>query len=268
MKFLRFKNQNKIKTGYFDGKKVIELKKDILNYFNININDLKNDMIKSHSLEDIKIINPVEPSKIVCIGLNYKDHAKEMNLKLPNEPRLFIKPSTTVIGHEDNIIYPQISNRVDYEGELAVVIGKTTKKIGIKEAKNYIFGYTNINDVTARDITINDEQWTRGKSFDTFAPIGPFIETEMNPLNQNIKLFVNNKIKQNSNTSNMIFSTYELVKYISDVMTLNPGDIIATGTPPGVSSMNKGDIVSLQIDNIGTLTNYLIEDTTKLEDEL
>ena len=123
MKFLRFKNQNKIKTGYFDGKKVIELKKDILNYFNININDLKNDMIKSHSLEDIKIINPVEPSKIVCIGLNYKDHAKEMNLKLPNEPRLFIKPSTTVIGHEDNIIYPQISNRVDYEGELAVVIG-------------------------------------------------------------------------------------------------------------------------------------------------
>jgi len=268
MKFLRFKNQNKIKTGYFDGKKVIELKKDILNYFNININDLKNDMIKSHSLEDIKIINPVEPSKIVCIGLNYKDHAKEMNLKLPNEPRLFIKPSTTVIGHEDNIIYPQISNRVDYEGELAVVIGKTTKKIGIKEAKNYIFGYTNINDVTARDITINDEQWTRGKSFDTFAPIGPFIETEMNPLNQNIKLFVNNKIKQNSNTSNMIFSPYELVKYISDVMTLNPGDIIATGTPPGVSSMNKGDIVSLQIDNIGTLTNYLIEDTTKLEDEL
>jgi 2-keto-4-pentenoate hydratase/2-oxohepta-3-ene-1,7-dioic acid hydratase in catechol pathway len=259
MKLLRFKDEkNNIKTGYFDGEKVIELKKDILTYFNLDLENLKNEMTKSYSLNEINIINPVSPSKIVCIGLNYKDHAKEMNLELPKEPRLFIKPSTSIIGPEDKIIYPKISKRVDYEAELAVVIGKKTKNIQIKDAQKSIFGYTIINDVTARDITIKDEQWTRGKSFDTFAPIGPFIETNLNPLNQNIKLFLNNKLKQNSNTKNMIFSPFKLVNYISNVMTLNPGDIIATGTPPGVSSMNKGDCIKIEIENIGILTNYLI----------
>lgn len=278
MKFLRFKYKNNIKTGYLEDNKVFELKKDILNYSNYkrnicDINDIKNDIINTYEIEDIKIINPVNPSKIVCIGLNYKDHAEELNMELPDTPKLFIKPSTSVIGNEDNIIKPEMSNEIDYEGELAIVIGKKCKNIEIDDIEEYIFGYTIINDVTARDVQRYDEQWTRGKSFDTFAPLGPVIETNLNPINQKITTKIiskdnnsnnnsnnNNfkKIKQNSNTSNMIFKPYELVSFISKVMTLNPGDVIATGTPPGVGQIKVGETVEIEIEDIGVLSNKLI----------
>lgn len=298
MKFLRFKdndgekNKNNnnnhhnsnIKSGYLENNKVFGLKNDILDYFNQDYDEIIKDVDNSYNLEDIKIISPVSPSKIVCIGLNYKDHAEELNMELPDTPKLFIKPSTSVIGNNDNIIKPEMSNEIDYEGELAIVIGKKAKNIEVDQSKDYIFGYTIINDVTARDVQRYDEQWTRGKSFDTFAPIGPVIETELNPQNQKIitRILKNSnskstiasvkkdnkinseiknqtEIRQNSNTSNMVFGAYELVSFISKVMTLNPGDVIATGTPPGVGQIKIGETVEVEIEDIGVLSNRLID---------
>ena len=261
MKFLRFKdkiadNENNIRTGLLDGEKVLEIEGDILDYF-----DKKEiESIKSHNIEDIEIESPVNPSKIVCIGLNYKDHAKELNLELPESPVIFLKANSSLNRTDADIIFPKISNQVDYEGELAIVIGKETKELSIEESKDHIFGYTIINDVTARDFTLNDGQWVRGKSCDGFAPIGPFIETDMNPLNQRITTKVNGEIRQDSNTENMIFSPYEIVSYISQTMTLNPGDVIATGTPPGVGPMDAGSTVEVTIEDIGTLRNHLVKE--------
>ena len=268
MKFLRFKNKadslnedREIKSGFLDDEgKVIELKGDILDYFNKDIKFILDNMVASHSLDEIEIYSPTEPSKIVCIGLNYKDHAKELNLELPESPVIFIKPSTTVNRTDNIIVYPKVSKQIDYEGELAVVIGKTTKQVSIEEADDYIFGYTIINDVTARDFTLGDGQWTRGKSCDGFAPIGPYIETALDPLNQNIITKVNGETRQNSNTSQMIFSPQEIISYVSETMTLNPGDVIATGTPPGVGEMKADSIVEVTIEDIGTLKNYLIKE--------
>ncbi len=268
MKFLRFKNKAdslnndlKTKSGFLDDEdKVIELKGDILDYFNKDIKSILDNMVASHSLDDIEILSPTEPSKIVCIGLNYKDHAKELNLDLPESPVIFIKPSTTINRTDNIIVYPKVSKQIDYEGELAVVIGKKTKQVSIDEADDCIFGYTIINDVTARDFTLGDGQWTRGKSCDGFAPIGPYIETDLDPLNQKIVTKVNGKVKQNSNTSQMIFSPQEIISYVSETMTLNPGDIIATGTPPGVGEMKADSIVEVTIEDIGTLKSYLIKE--------
>ncbi len=282
MKFLRFKTKiNDIKTGYLENNKVFELEKDILEYFNSNFDDVKKEITNTYKIEEIKVINPVNPSKIVCVGLNYKDHAKELNMELPDTPKLFIKPSTSVIGTNDNIIKPNMSNEIDYEGELAIVIGKKCKNVEVDESNDYIFGYTVLNDVTARDVQRYDKQWTRGKSFDTFAPIGPVIETDLDPQNQKIKTTIlkentkpsklaettdesKNKelikeIRQDSNTSNMVFSSYELVSFISKVMTLNPGDVIATGTPPGVGQVKIGEIVEVEIEDIGILSNKLVK---------
>ena len=268
MKFLRFKNKAdslnndlKTKSGFLDDEgKVIELKGDILDYFNKDIKSILDNMVASHSLDDIEILSPTEPSKIVCIGLNYKDHAKELNLDLPESPVIFIKPSTTINRTDNIIIYPKVSKQIDYEGELAVVIGKTTKQVSIEEADDFIFGYTIINDVTARDFTLGDGQWTRGKSCDGFAPIGPYIETDLDPLNQIITTKVNGEIRQNSNTNQMIFSPQEIISYVSETMTLNPGDIIATGTPPGVGEMKANSTVEVEIKDIGTLRNYLVNE--------
>lgn len=267
MKFLRFKNKPNslnndpnIKSGFLDdNNKVIELKGDILDYFNKDIKTILDNRVQSHSLEDIEILSPTEPTKIVCDGLNYKDHAKELNLELPDAPVIFIKPSTTINKTEGEITYPKISNQVDYEGELGIVIGKATKEISVEEADEHIFGYTIVNDVTARDLTLGDGQWTRGKSCDGFAPIGPYIETELDPMNQKIVTKVNGEIRQDSNTSQMIFTPQEILSYISQTMTLNPGDVIATGTPPGVGEMKEDSIVEVSIEDIGTLRNHLMK---------
>lgn len=210
-----------------------------------------------YKIEDIKIKEPVLPSKIVCVGLNYRDHAAELKMEIPDEPIIFIKPPTSVISHLDNIIYPNTSNQVDFEAELGVIISKEAKNVKSEDAADFIGGYTAVNDVTARDLQKKDGQWTRAKSFDTFCPIGPCIETELDPMNQNISLKLNGEIKQNSNTKNMIFNVYELVEFISNIMTLKPGDIIATGTPPGVGPMNVEDTVEVEIEGIGMLRNFV-----------
>jgi 2-keto-4-pentenoate hydratase/2-oxohepta-3-ene-1,7-dioic acid hydratase in catechol pathway len=206
-----------------------------------------------------KILPPAMPSKVVCIGLNYRDHAKELGFDLPKEPLIFLKPGSAVIGHLDNILYPVQSERVDYEAELAVVISCRCSKVSPEETLDYILGYTCLNDVTARDLQIKDGQWTRAKSFDTFCPIGPCIETEISdPHNLDIRLILNGEIKQSSNTSNLIFSVSELISTISHIMTLNEGDVIATGTPSGIGPMNRGDTVCVEIEGIGALENTLI----------
>ncbi|KZX14220.1 fumarylacetoacetate hydrolase family protein [Methanobrevibacter filiformis] len=260
MKFLRFIKDHKIKSGYYDGKKVIELKDPIEKVLDSweNWKYLRNQLRTSHSVEDINFLPPVKTSKIICVGLNYTDHCKELDMDIPEEPKLFLKPPSSVIGHTDLIKYPKLSNEVDYEGELAIIIGKEGKNIEYGEIQEFISGYTILNDVTARDLQRKDEQWTRSKSFDTFCPIGPFIDTELDEKNQKITTKLNGEIKQESNTRNMIFSPHILVEYISSIMTLKPGDIIATGTPSGVGQMQKGDTVEIAIEDLGVLKNQIV----------
>lgn len=257
MKFIRFSYENEVKSGILnENNEIYELEYDTSKeLLDIDLNNI--DKSRSYNLEEVKIIEPVDPTKLVCVGLNYVEHGEELNMELPEEPKLFIKPSTATIGHEDRIIYPSMSKQVDYEGELGIVVGKKAKNIEINDAKDYIFGYTIVNDVTARDLQAKDEQWTRAKSFDTFAPIGPCVETDLNPLNLKLQTRLNGKIKQDSSTKNMIFNVYELLSFISKVMTLNSGDIIATGTPSGIGKMEVGDVVEISIENIGTLRNQL-----------
>lgn len=209
---------------------------------------------------DIQLLAPCNPTKIVCIGFNYQNHVKELNLKVPDEPVLFIKPVSSVLGPEGYIVKPSDCKRLDYEAELAVVISRKAKKVPVEKISNYILGYTCFNDVTARDIQKRDGQWTRSKSYDTFAPIGPVVATAINPDYLSIKLILNGVVKQRLDTSNMIFNVEKLVSFISCVMTLYPGDVISTGTPPGVGDMGPGDVVEVAIEEIGTLRNYVTEE--------
>ncbi len=257
MKIVRFRQNGIGKKGILYNEGIKELSCSITDVFKTADFEvfLKKEPI--YNINEVEILPPIKPSKIVCVGLNYRDHAQELNMDLPDEPVLFIKPPTAVIGHLDTIIYPPSSKQVDYEAKLALVISKKAHHIEEGNADQYIGGYTILNDVTARDLQSKDIQWTRAKSFNTFCPIGPGIETEIDPLNLDISLKLNDKVKQNSNTKNMIFSPQKLVSFISNIMTLNPGDIIATGTPPGVGSMNAGDTVEAEIEGIGTLKNFV-----------
>lgn len=198
------------------------------------------------------------PTKIVLVGLNYRDHAKELGMPLPAEPILFMKPVTALIGPEESICYPPQAARVDYEAELAVIVKDVCKDIEPEEVIEHVEGFTCLNDVTARDIQKRDVQWTRAKSFDTFCPIGPEIVTDVEPNNLKIQSFLNGELRQDSNTANFIFKVEELVSFISQVMTLMPWDIIATGTPGGIGAMNRGDTIEIRIEGIGTLRNYVV----------
>ena len=256
MKLLRFEIGGFKKVGYLKGNLVYELSMSMEEA--LITDNLEGNQINVYSLNEVNILAPVIPSKVVCVGLNYKNHAKELGLKLPEEPTLFIKPSSSVIGHRDKVIYPVASKQLDYEAELAVVISKEAKFVSHEEVDDFIGGYTILNDVTARDLQSKDGQWTRSKSFDTFCPIGPVIETDLDPDNQEIILKYNNEIKQKDNTANMIFSARDLVVYVSSVMTLNPGDIISTGTPMGVGYFKPNGIVRIKIGDIGILENQAI----------
>jgi 2-keto-4-pentenoate hydratase/2-oxohepta-3-ene-1,7-dioic acid hydratase in catechol pathway len=221
-------------------------------------------------MTDVRILPPVPvPPKIVCLGLNYRDHAEEARVPRPERPQLFSKPSTTIVGPEDPVIYPKSSTQVDYEVELAAIIGKRGKDIAESDAFDHIAGYTVFNDISARDIQFADKQWFRGKSFDTFAPTGPYLvsrEQVSDPHNLKMELRVNGEIRQRSTTANMIFKIPELVAFISNVMTLQPGDIIATGTPAGVGFYAKpekrllkpGDLMEAEIEGIGLLRNRIV----------
>jgi len=202
----------------------------------------------------------LKPSKIIAIGLNYYDHARELKMPVPDHPIMFIKPASAVIMNGGSIIYPRQSKNVHYEGELAMVIGKKAKNVKKSDANKYIKGFTCANDVTARDLQNIDGQWTRAKSFDTFCPLGPRIIKNIDPMNLNIRTRINGKTKQNSNTKNMIFNVYELVSFVSSVMTLLPGDVILAGTPPGVGPLKVGDIVEVEIEKIGILKNKVVKE--------
>jgi 2-keto-4-pentenoate hydratase/2-oxohepta-3-ene-1,7-dioic acid hydratase in catechol pathway len=211
-----------------------------------------------HRLSDLRLLPPCTPSKIVGVGLNHRRHAEETKMPIPAEPLIFLKPSTSVIGPEDNIICPESLQRVDYEGELGVVMGTRTWRVSREEAMSHVLGGTCFNDVTARDFQYQDKTPTRAKGSDTFAPLGPCIETELDPGNLLLETYLNGELKQQANTSDLIFSVPELVSFISQVMTLLPGDVIATGTPSGIGPMQPGDTVEVKIEKIGTLRNYVV----------
>ncbi len=207
-------------------------------------------------ISEVTFLPPVAPSKIVCVGRNYAEHAKELGNEVPSEPLLFLKAPSSLITDGEAIVIPAGSQQVEHEGELAIVIGKTAKDIRDDENPlDYVQGYTCLNDVTARDLQRRDVQFTRAKSFDTFCPIGRFIETELDPLDLRVTVRVNGDVRQDARTSQMVFPVPFLIRYISQQMTLLPGDIIATGTPSGVSKMDDGDVCEVEIEGIGILRN-------------
>jgi len=201
----------------------------------------------------------LKPSKIICVGLNYKNHAKELKMPIPEYPILFLKPPSALIYHNASIIYPSQTKELHYEAELAIIIKDRIKNIKKEDALKHILGFACGNDVTARDLQRMDGQWTRAKSFDSFCPVGPNIVKNINPDKLDIKLYLNGEIKQSSNTSNMIFTVDYLVSFVSQIMTLGPEDVILTGTPPGVGPMQVGDVVEVEIERIGKLTNKVVK---------
>jgi 2-keto-4-pentenoate hydratase/2-oxohepta-3-ene-1,7-dioic acid hydratase in catechol pathway len=216
---------------------------------------------ESIPLDQVRLVAPCIPSKIVALGLNYRDHAAEFGHPIPEEPLIFLKPSTAVIGPDEDIVYPAMSRRVDYEAELAVVMGRPCRNVKEQDFRDYVLGYTAINDVTARDLQKKDGQFTRSKSFDTFAPLGPWIETEIpDPDNLTVAAYLNGERRQHSSTRNLVFGVGALVSFISRIMTLLPGDVIATGTPSGIGSMQPGNVVEIRVQGIGTLRNRVVSE--------
>ncbi len=212
----------------------------------------------SVSLAGARLMPPVMPTKIVCVGLNYRSHAKELGMEVPAEPVLFLKPTTAMNGPNGDIRIPEVSSQVDYEGELAVVMGRRAHRIDPDEAESHILGFTCANDVTARDLQSKDGQWTRAKGFDGFCPLGPWVETDLDPSDLLLETLLNGEIVQSASTSDMIFDPYGLVSFISHVMTLLPGDVVLTGTPGGIGQLSAGDVVEVRIEGIGSLVNRVV----------
>jgi len=286
MKLIRFLYKNEDLYGLLDGDKILVLP-SLFDWLPRNVEDLINTGINAIlelertindvpvrekekyliSINEVQLLAPIlNPPKIICLGLNYRDHAAEQGARIPDEPIIFMKPRTSIVGPNQPIVKPKFVKKLDYEGELAVIIGRRGKYITVSKARDYIFGYTVFNDVSARDIQFKDRQWTRGKSFDTFAPMGPCIvvrDQVRDPENLRIRTWVNGELRQDSSTSNMVFNVYEIIHHLSKVMTLEPCDIIATGTPAGVGVFMKpepkflepGDIVEIEISEIGRLKN-------------
>jgi len=251
MKIARFRHRGELKYGAIEGGNLRLIEGSI---FDREIKPGPSIV----SIEEVELSSPCDPSKIVCVGLNYKDHAKELSMELPKTPVIFLKPPTSVIGPGDNIVYPLSVKRLDYEAELSVIIKREAKAIPEADISDYILGYTCLNDITARDLQRKDGQWTRAKSFDTFCPIGPSISTDLDANDLKIELILNNDLRQSSHTDTLIFGIEYLISFISHIMTLLPGDIIATGTPKGVGPLSKGDVVEVRIEKIGSLSNRVI----------
>lgn len=248
MKLARIKLNDKIYYTKYDNNLYYPLDNDFFNYNHISSKPLSG---------VVKVLPPVYPEKIIALGLNYNLHIKELynNDNIPKEPVIFLKPNSSIVGHMDTILIPKRSSRVDFEAELAFVIAKDCKNIDEDNAKDYILGYTCLNDVTARDLQKIDGQWTRAKGYDTFCPIGPYIVTDINPSNLNIKAILNGEVKQSSNTSDMIFTIPKILSYVSHIMTMKQGDIITTGTPNGIAPLSNGDKIEIYIEKVGTLIN-------------
>lgn len=214
---------------------------------------------RRYPLKQIVLLTPVMPSKIVTLGLNYRDHAAELGLPLPDEPILFLKPPSALVGPDDPIVYPRESRRVDYEGELAIVMRRRCRNAPPARAREYVLGYTCLNDVTARDIQARDERGSRAKAFDTFCPLGPCIATDIDPNAVLVETYVNGERRQSSSTKELILPIEDVVARVSQIMTLLPGDVIATGTPPGVGPLQPGDRVEVRIEGIGSLKNTVVK---------
>ncbi|MBQ2764885.1 MAG: fumarylacetoacetate hydrolase family protein [Firmicutes bacterium] len=253
MKLARFVHNSTPKYGMIDHDKIYPLAGTI---FDKPIREGR-----GYALNEVRLLSPVMPSKAICLGLNYRTHAEELGYEIPKHPAFFMKPSSAVIGTGEHIIYPHVLvTQMDYEGELAVVMGRTARHIEAEDAAYYILGYTVANDVTARNLQPMNGQWTISKSFDTFLPVGPWVETKLDPSNLDITLCVNRQVRQQANTSDMIFSIPEVVSYLSKVMTLNPGDLILMGTPSGVGELRAGDFVTVEIEGIGRLENKVVSE--------
>lgn len=255
MKFIRFYADHDLAYGLLDEEnRVFEIRWPEQNRHK----DLPIKTGRIYELDAVKLLAPCQPSKIICLGLNYRSHAEEMKFDLPKKPIIFMKPSTSVIGHGQEINYPPQSKRVDYETELAVVIGRQAYRVDRSSALDYVFGYTCANDVTARDKQPAAGQWTYAKSFDTFCPLGPVIETAIeNPDDLMIRGYLNDKLVQESSTADHIFKVADIIEFVSGCMTLLPEDVIITGTPSGIGPMHPGDKFSITIDKIGTLINFV-----------
>lgn len=247
MKIVRYEKNGREFYGFLEGPSIVRAEGDLAQ-------GLARTAHKD-ALAEVRLLAPCVPTKGVCIGLNYRDHAMELGLALPTAPVVFLKPSTSLIGPGDWIDYPELSHRVDYEAELVAVIGRKAKNVPTEQALEYVLGYTCGNDVTARDLQPKDGQWTASKSFDTFMALGPWIETELDPSNLKIRAILNGTQKQSSTTANLIFDVPHLVSWLSRIMTLLPGDVIMTGTPSGIGPMQKGDEIAIEIEGIGTLSN-------------
>ena len=257
MRIVRFEIQGRTGYGILEGEKISVLR-------STPYEGLENTTGEIMSLPEVTLLAPCEPTKIVALGLNYRDHAAEFGHPLPEEPLIFMKPSTAVIGPDADIVYPAMSRRVDYEAELAVVIGRTCRHVKAEDFRAYVLGYTAINDVTARDLQRKDGQFTRSKSFDTFAPLGPWIETAIpDPDSLMVEAYLNGERRQHGNTRNMIFGVAAQVSFISRIMTLWPGDVIATGTPVGIGPMAPGDVVEIRVEGIGRLRNRVVTERAR-----
>lgn len=248
MRIIRFQEENEVpKYGWLTEGKVGEIQGDIFGSF-------KRKQAKTPR-DEVRLLPPTQPTKILCVGRNYVDHAKELGNEIPQIPLIFMKPPSAIIGDGDSILLPPQSGQVEHEAELVVVIGKRGKNILAENASEYIFGYTIGNDVTARDLQRADNQWTRAKGFDTFCSFGPWIDTEFDPSDAVITSRVNGQMRQMASTRDMIFTVRVLMAYISSIMTLEPGDLIFTGTPAGVGAIEDGDVVDVEIEGLGKLSN-------------
>ncbi|MFQ5826737.1 MAG: fumarylacetoacetate hydrolase family protein [Dehalococcoidia bacterium] len=257
MPIIRFAARGKIKYGVLEGNVIRGLRGSPSARFRGPGSPFTLDG-STYEPGEVRLLAPCTPSKIVGLGLNYRSHAEEVKQPMPSVPLIFLKPSTAVIGPDDEIILPPLSRRVDYEGELGVVIGRRARDVPQDRAKDYVLGYTCVNDVSERHVQREDGQWTRAKGFDTFAPIGPWIEAEIDPDDLKLETYLNGQLRQSARTSDLIFGVSELISFISGVMTLLPGDVIATGTPAGIGRMSPGDVVEVRIEKIGTLRNLVV----------
>lgn len=251
MKIVRFRASGKVRYGVLEGTQIVE-------YAGTPYGTFKKAR-KRYALRQVVLLPPVVPSKIIGVGLNYRDHADEMNLPVPQEPSIFLKPVSALSGPDDPIVFPAQARRVDYEAELAIVMKKRCHQTPPERAREYVLGYTCLNDVTARDIQARDHNPTRAKAFDSFCPVGPCIATDIDPNGVEIASYLNGERRQAANTKEFIFGVEDLIARISSVMTLLPGDVIATGTPAGVGPMQPGDKIEVRIDGIGSLKNPVIK---------
>jgi len=268
MKYCRFQSGDGAHYGLIESvagsEKITRILLGVPHEAEEGLDELRSKSMSAVTLEEARLLPPVEPCTIICVGRNYREHAAELGNALPTEPLLFFKPRSSLLAPGATVVRPKVSERVDYEGELAVVMGRRCRNLADSEdVRPYILGYTCLNDVTARDLQKKDDQWSRAKGFDTFCPVGPVVSDEPDPwAGTTIETRVNGEVRQQGNTADFIFTLDVIIRYISRFMTLSPGDVIATGTPAGVGPLQSGDVVEINVGGVGTLRNPVADEST------